>query len=66
MDHFIGSAGPFGGRTFTRSSLLDAARTWYRSPAYQNASRHWHVGADYAAAIVEGVKPPAAATKISE
>jgi hypothetical protein len=41
-------------------SCVDAARDWYRSLAYQNANRHQHLGADYAAVILEGSKPPSA------
>jgi Domain of unknown function (DUF1330) len=53
---YAGGAGGFG---------VDAARDWYRSPAYWKASRHRHLGADYAAAIVESAKRPAA-TSIPE
>ena len=43
-------------------ATVDAARNWYRSPANQNASRHQHLGADYAAVIIEVSKPPSAAS----
>ena len=52
--------------TVSRSVTVDPARDWYRSPAYRKASRHCHLGADYTAVIVEGAKPPAAATSIPE
>jgi uncharacterized protein (DUF1330 family) len=45
---------------------VDTARDWCRSLAYRKASRHWHLGADYAAVVVEGAKPPVAATSIPE
>ena len=31
-----------------------AAKAWYGSPAYQEASRHRYQGGDYSAVIVEG------------
>ena len=34
---------------------LDAARTWYRSPAYQAAARHRFKGAIYRGFIVQGL-----------
>ena len=52
--------------TVSRGVTVHPARDWCRSPAYQKASRHCHLGADYAAVIVEGAKPPAAATSIPE
>ena len=42
---------------------IEQARAWYDSPAYQEASRHRYLGADYTIAIVEGssaVPPPRA------
>ena len=36
---------------------VDAAKAWYGSPAYQEASRHRHQGGDYFAVIVEGSSP---------
>src|SRR4029077_7090673 len=47
------------------SPVVAAPGAWYHSRAYQNASRHRHLRADYAAIIVEGAQPPAAATPIS-
>jgi uncharacterized protein (DUF1330 family) len=41
-------------------ATVDAARDCYRSPAYQNANRHQHLGADYTAVIIEVSKPPSA------
>ena len=34
---------------------VEAAKTYYNSPAYQEAARHRFLGADYRAFIVEGV-----------
>lgn len=34
---------------------VEAARTYYHSPAYQEAVKHRHLGADYRAFIVEGI-----------
>ncbi|WP_336952099.1 DUF1330 domain-containing protein [Sphingobium aromaticivastans] len=34
---------------------VEAARAWYDSPAYQEAKRHRHLGADYRAFIIQGV-----------
>jgi len=36
---------------------MKEARTWYESPAYQEASQHRFKGGDYSAIIVEGVTP---------
>jgi uncharacterized protein (DUF1330 family) len=33
---------------------LAEAKAWYSSPAYQEASKHRYVGADYSAIIVDG------------
>jgi len=34
---------------------FEDAKAWYNSPAYQEASKHRHLGGDYSAIIVEGV-----------
>ena len=34
---------------------FEAAKTYYESPAYQEAVRHRFLGADYRAFIVEGI-----------
>jgi len=54
------------GVTILKFDTVDPARDSYRSPAYLKASRHRHLGADYAAVIVEGAKRPAEATSIPE
>jgi uncharacterized protein (DUF1330 family) len=33
---------------------FEAAQAWYRSPVYQEASRHRFLGGDYSAVIIEG------------
>jgi uncharacterized protein (DUF1330 family) len=38
-------------------STLAEAKTWYASPAYQEASQHRFRGGDYSAVIVEGSDP---------
>lgn len=35
---------------------LEAARTWYESPAYQAAREHRFKGAEYRVVLVEGVR----------
>ncbi len=39
---------------------FEAAKAWYESPAYQEASQHRFRGGDYNIVIVEGVPPSAA------
>ena len=39
---------------------LDAAKTWYHSPEYQEALQHRLAGARCTVVMVEGVAPPAA------
>jgi uncharacterized protein (DUF1330 family) len=39
---------------------FEEAKTWYESPAYQEASQHRFQGGDYDVVIVEGVPPSAA------
>ena len=36
---------------------MEAARAWYHSAPYQDASRHRFIGGDYSAVIVEGLAP---------
>jgi len=36
---------------------IEAAKTWYESPAYQEARQHRFIGATYRAVIVEGLSP---------
>jgi uncharacterized protein (DUF1330 family) len=36
---------------------LAEAKTWYTSPAYQEASKHRFLGGDYSVVFVEGVDP---------
>jgi uncharacterized protein (DUF1330 family) len=36
---------------------FEEAKSWYKSPAYQEASEHRFKGADYRAIIIEGVSP---------
>jgi uncharacterized protein (DUF1330 family) len=38
---------------------VEAAKAWYESPAYQEASRHRYLGGDYSAIVVEGLAPVA-------
>ena len=37
-------------------ATMAAAKAWYESPAYQEASRHRFMGGDYSAIFVEGVE----------
>lgn len=34
---------------------MDAAKAWYNSPAYQEARKHRHLGADYRCVIAQGL-----------
>lgn len=45
------------GVVLLRFPSTDAARAWYRSPAYQAAAQHRFRGATYRAILVEG-RPP--------
>lgn len=38
---------------------FEEAKSWYNSPAYQQASEHRFKGADYRAVIIDGVQPKA-------
>ena len=38
---------------------LEAAKAWYESPAYQDASQHRFRGGDYNIVIVDGLAPSA-------
>ncbi len=38
-----------------RFPSMDEARTWYHSPAYQEAAAHRHAGSSYRVILVEGV-----------
>lgn len=42
------------GVVLLRFPSMEAARAWYRSPAYRDAARHRFAGATYRAILVEG------------
>lgn len=47
---------PIEGCVVIEFPSMEAARLWYRSPAYQAAAQHRFAGADYRAFIVQGVQ----------
>lgn len=49
----------FEGAVILRFPDADAARAWYRSPAYQDAMRHRVAGSRSRAFLIEGVPDPA-------
>ena len=44
-----------GGVAIIEFPTFDAAKAWYESPAYQDASQHRFKGGDYNIVIVQGV-----------
>ena len=44
------------GAAVLRFPTIEEARRWYDSPAYQEASKHRHAGAEYRVFIVEGAE----------
>jgi len=42
------------GGVILKFDSMDAARAWYHSPAYQEAAKHRHAGADYHVVLFEG------------
>lgn len=46
---------PIEGCVVLEFPTMEAARAWYRSPAYQAAAQHRFAGARYRAFIVDGV-----------
>lgn len=46
---------PVDGAVVLEFPDMDAAKAWYNSPAYAEARKHRHLGADYRAFITQGV-----------
>lgn len=46
---------PVDGAVVLEFPDMDAAKAWYNSPAYTEARKHRHLGADYRAFITQGV-----------
>jgi uncharacterized protein (DUF1330 family) len=44
------------GAAVLRFPTIEEARRWYDSPAYQEAAKHRHAGAEYRVFIVEGAE----------
>ena len=46
---------PIEGSVIVQFADIAAARAWYDSPAYKEAVKHRHLGADYRVFITEGM-----------
>ncbi|MFP3567433.1 DUF1330 domain-containing protein [Paraburkholderia sp. SIMBA_030] len=44
------------GAAVLRFPTIEEARRWYDSPAYQEAAKHRHAGAEYRVFIIEGAE----------
>jgi len=51
----VAEGGQVEGVAIIEFPSMDEARAWYRSPAYQEASRHRFQGGDYNVVLVEGL-----------
>ena len=53
-DYEVLEGDPIEGGVVLKFDDMAAARAWYHSPAYQEAAKHRHAGADYQVVLFEG------------